>query len=256
MVCKVCLPLRSHLESEVVIIPTNGIAPAGQQVSTKAIHGEQGDHFFSAVVANVLVQPHTSFPGLSTSPVVFGHIGSLVHLESGMRWMTWSQKQGAVNLRGESTFFKDSEMLILKQKSWTMWHLTNNQAPELSRIIIFSNLYGEYYFCLPLHKHSNKDMLISPYKYWMNLKFTSIRSLYNMQYYYDMHCCTQTSKITSRENSCLKDYNTWCTNHKEQKFTWNIGTGVNLQHIYFFIISTLLSSYSIIIALEYLIIFN
>lgn len=64
---------------------TNGIAPSGQQASTMAIHGEQGDHFFSAAVASVLVRPHTSFLGLSTSPVVFGHTGSLVHLESGMR---------------------------------------------------------------------------------------------------------------------------------------------------------------------------
>lgn len=104
MFCQVCLPPRSHLEFDVAIMPTNGIAPAGQQVSTKAIHGEQGDHFFSVVVANVLVQPHTSFLGLSTSPVVFGHIDSLVHLESGRRWMTWFQKQGAENLREESTF--------------------------------------------------------------------------------------------------------------------------------------------------------
>lgn len=76
---------RSHLDFEGAIIPTNSIAPTGQQVSTKAIHGEQDDHFFSVVVANALAQPHTSFLGLSTSPVVFGHKGSLVHLESGMR---------------------------------------------------------------------------------------------------------------------------------------------------------------------------
>lgn len=54
-------------------------------VQTKATHGEQADHSVSVVAVNVLVQPHTSFPGLSTSPVVFGHVGPLVHLESGMR---------------------------------------------------------------------------------------------------------------------------------------------------------------------------
>lgn len=85
MVCQACFPPRFHLDFEVAVVPTNSIAPTGQQVPTKAIHGEQDDHFFSAVVANALVQPHTSFLGLSTSPVVFGHIGSLVHLESGMR---------------------------------------------------------------------------------------------------------------------------------------------------------------------------
>lgn len=56
-----------------------------QQVSTKATHGEQDGHFFSALVANVLVQPHTSSLGRGISPAVFGHIGSLVHLESGMQ---------------------------------------------------------------------------------------------------------------------------------------------------------------------------
>ena len=60
------------------------LPPLGNR-STKAIHGEQGDHFFSAAVASVLVQPRTSFLGLSTSPALFGHIGSLVHPESGMR---------------------------------------------------------------------------------------------------------------------------------------------------------------------------
>lgn len=84
-------------------------------MSTKAIHGEQADHFFSVVVANVPVQPHTSFLELSTSPVVFGHGDPLVHLESGMRWMTLSQKQGAANLNVKSTVFKDSEMLIIKK---------------------------------------------------------------------------------------------------------------------------------------------
>lgn len=59
--------------------------PTWQEVSTKAIHGGQGDHFFSAVVANALAQLHTSFLGLSTFPVVFGHKGSSVHLESGMQ---------------------------------------------------------------------------------------------------------------------------------------------------------------------------
>lgn len=66
-------------------MPTNGIAPSGQQAPTKATHGERGDHSFSAAVASALVQPRTSFLGLSTSPGVFGHTGSLVHLESGMR---------------------------------------------------------------------------------------------------------------------------------------------------------------------------
>lgn len=82
MLCQVCLPPGSPLEFKVAVAPTIGTAP---QVSTKAIHGEQDDHFFSVVVANVLVQPHTSSLGLSTSPVVFGHTGSLVHPESGMR---------------------------------------------------------------------------------------------------------------------------------------------------------------------------
>lgn len=85
MVCQACLPPGSHLEFKVAVIPTNAIAPTGQQESTKAIHGERDDHFFSVVVANVPVQPHTSSLGLSTFPAVFGHTGSLVHLESGMR---------------------------------------------------------------------------------------------------------------------------------------------------------------------------
>lgn len=61
------------------------VLPSWSTGAAKAIHGEQDDHFFSAVAANAQVQPHTSFPGLNTSPVVFGHIGSLVHLESGMQ---------------------------------------------------------------------------------------------------------------------------------------------------------------------------
>lgn len=75
----------SHLDFEVPVILTKGFACPGLQVSAKAIHGEQDDHFFFVVVANALVQPRTSFLGLSTSPDVFGHIGSLVHLESGMQ---------------------------------------------------------------------------------------------------------------------------------------------------------------------------
>ena len=80
MLCQECFPPRSHLDFEVAIPP-----PTGQKVSTKAIHGEQDDHFFSVVVANALAPPRTSFLGLSTSPVVFGHKVFLVHLESGMR---------------------------------------------------------------------------------------------------------------------------------------------------------------------------
>lgn len=64
-----------------------------------------------------------------------------------------------------------------------------------SRILIFSKLYWEYNYCLPSHKYSNKDMLMSPYKYWMNLKFTPIKTLYIMQYCYDMLCYTQRDHI-------------------------------------------------------------
>lgn len=80
MVCQECFPPRFHLDFKVAITP-----PTGQKVSTKAIHGEQDDRFSSVVVANALAQPHTSFLGLSISPVVFGHTVFLVHLESGMR---------------------------------------------------------------------------------------------------------------------------------------------------------------------------
>lgn len=64
-------------------------------VVTKAIHGDIVSHSFSFPFANVPVQPHTSFPGLSISLFSFCHTSLWVCLELGTQWKTLFQKQGA-----------------------------------------------------------------------------------------------------------------------------------------------------------------
>lgn len=77
-------------------------------------------------------------------------------------------------------------------------------------------LYWGYIYCLPSNKYYNKNVLMSPYKHWMNLTCTPIKPLYAMQYCYDMHCHTWIRKTIRRENSCfIRCYKTQCMNHTE-----------------------------------------
>lgn len=64
-------------------------------VLTKAIRGDTVSHSFFFLSANALVQPRTSFPGLSTSLSSFCHTSLWACLESGKQWKTLFRKRGA-----------------------------------------------------------------------------------------------------------------------------------------------------------------
>ena len=117
-------------------------------------------------------------------------------------------------------------------------------------------LYWGYIYCLPSNKYYNKNVLMSPYKHWMNLTYTPIKPLYIMQYCYDMHCHTWIRKTIRRENSFIINvitHSVWTIQNTVKLWSW---MWTQTPVYTFFRISTLLKSYIIITALKYLIFIN
>lgn len=63
--------------------------------AAKATRGDTVCRSFSALSANALVQPRTSFPALSISLSSFGHTSLWACLGLGKQWKIWYQKQDA-----------------------------------------------------------------------------------------------------------------------------------------------------------------
>ena len=168
-------------------------------------------------------------------------------------------------LQSRKYIFNDSEMLIIKQNSheWCCACLQSSIRTPCGPTRIFGGylrdipkLYWEYTYCLPSNKYYIKNVLMSPYKHWMNLTCTPIKPLYTIQYCYDMHCHTWTRKTTCRENSCIiGGYKTQCMNHTEYSEAVKLNLD-STSNIHIFQNSTLLKSYIIITSLKYVIFIN